>query len=675
MGLAFWFAIGQQIRSHCNVFTVKALSSGTEIFIYGDIGSDWASESVSAKDFVKQLQEIDAAAITVRINSVGGSVPDGLAIYNALKRHPATVTTSIDGMAFSIASMIAMAGDTVQMADNAMFMVHAPWAVVAGNAEGLRESADTLDRWADSMATSYAAKTGKGVDHAKAFLDGEDHFFSAEEALAEGFIDQVSESVAIAAYGRIPQDSLSRFINPGNLSQTQREEFTMPDPVKKPDAAAAAKAEATRCADIQAKFESFMARAGVPSLMSECIDDKSITADAAADKLLAKLGEGAEPAAGHIYGVPDNMKFGPSGSDRFREDATAAILTRAGLADKETRLKAVKTSFQSFSLLDFAKASLQQAGVNPGMMDPMRVVGAAFTQTASDFPVLLENTMHKALLDAYSTAPDTWTHFCLAGSVSDFRAHGRYRTGTIGIYDTVNEAGEYVNKVIPDGEKATIQVDTRGNIINLTRKAIINDDMGSFLGLAADLGRAGKRTIEAAVYSLLAENSNLGPTMLDGDPLFDANHSNLGTGAVLSMASIDADRVVMASQPDVSGNDFLYLRPKVWLGPMASGGTARSVNQSQYDPDAANKLQKPNIVNGLFDEVIDTPRLAGTRYYLFADPMQAPVIEVAFLNGIQEPYIEMQDGFSVDGTRYKARLDFGVAAIDYRGAVTNAGTT
>jgi hypothetical protein len=71
---------------------------------------------------------------------------------------------------------------------------------------------------------------------------------------------------------------------------------------------------------------------------------------------------------------------------------------------------------------------------------------------------------------------------------------------------------------------------------------------------------------------------------------------------------------------------------------------------------------------------VDTPRLAGTRYYMFADPAEAPVIEVAFLDGVQEPAIEMERGFDVDGTRYKVRLDFGVAAIDWRGAVTNAGT-
>ena len=79
------------------------------------------------------------------------------------------------------------------------------------------------------------------------------------------------------------------------------------------------------------------------------------------------------------------------------------------------------------------------------------------------------------------------------------------------------------------------------------------------------------------------------------------------------------------------------------------------------------------MFRGLFRDVVDTPRLTGTRNYLFADPSEAPVIEVAFLDGNQEPYVEQQAGFTVDGTQYKVRLDFGVAAIDYRGAVTNAG--
>jgi hypothetical protein len=129
----------------------------------------------------------------------------------------------------------------------------------------------------------------------------------------------------------------------------------------------------------------------------------------------------------------------------------------------------------------------------------------------------------------------------------------------------------------------------------------------------------------------------------------------------------------MASQTDVSGNDFLDLRPSVWLGPIGSGGNARSINDAQYDPDTANKLQKPNVVRGLFSDIVDTARLSGTRYYTFADPNDVPVIEVAFLNGESEPYIMMEESFNTRGNKYRATLDFGVAAIGYRGAVTNAG--
>ena len=189
------------------------------------------------------------------------------------------------------------------------------------------------------------------------------------------------------------------------------------------------------------------------------------------------------------------------------------------------------------------------------------------------------------------------------------------------------------------------------------------------------LGRSAKRTIEAAVYALLGENSGLGPTMQDGQPLFHARSpgANIGSSSALSVAGLESDRVLMASQTDVSGNDFLDLRPAVLLVTTGLGGTARVINNAEYDPDTANKLQRPNMVRGLFRDIVDTPRLTGNRRYLFADPNEAPVIEVAFLDGIQEPYIEQQTGFTVDGAQYKVRLDFGVAGLDYRGAVTNAG--
>lgn len=425
-------------------------------------------------------------------------------------------------------------------------------------------------------------------------------------------------------------------------------------------------------AQVLAMFQPFADRPGVQALQTEMLADTSLTLEQVSAKLLAKLGEGAEPA--NPAGSAPAVATVHDETDKKREAAVNALLVRAGVqVDPAVRASMGANPFRSHKLLDLARASLDRGGIKTEGKSQMEVVAAAFTQGTSDFPILLENTMHKALQAAYARAALTWNRFCATGSVGDFRAHNRYRTGSFGALDALNELGEFVNKSIPDGEKGTITATTKGNVINLSRQAVINDDLGAFVGLAAMLGHAAARTVEIDVYALLGLNSGLGPTMGDGLTLFHATHGNIGTAAAISMAAIDADRVLMASQFDVSGNDLLDLRPDVLLVPIGLGGTARTINEAQYDPDTANKLQRPNMVNGLFRDIVDTPRLTGTRRYMFADREVAPVLEVAFLDGQQDPYLEVQDGFDVDGARYKVRLDYGVAAVDWRGAVTNAG--
>jgi len=668
-----------------------------EVFIFGDIGESWWDETVTAKQFVKDFAAIDAEAITVRINSYGGSVTDGIAIYNAIKRHPAAVTVSIEAAAYSIASLIATAGDTVEMADNALLMIHAPWGYAVGNSADMRDMADTLDKYAQAMASSYVAKSGMSTDDVLALLtDGQDHWYTAQEALDAGFVDAIAAALPIAASAVIPTAALSRYPSAAGrhpalqtaaaAAHQAHKEPTMPNPAtpqaaapqpaapeaKQPTAAEILAADKARRTGIRAQFITAAKVAGadaaaLAALQQQCEDDADCTPQAAADRILAAMANSVQPVgATHVETVEDEM-------DKQRAGIVASLLSRAGVADAATRSAAQASQYRGAKLIELARASLDRAGIKHGHMDQMQAVAASFTQGTGDFTVLLENAMHKALQMAYATAPDTWSRFCKTGSVSDFRAHGRYRVGSLGNLETVNELGEFRNKTIPDGEKGSVTASTKGNVINLSRQAIINDDLGAFIGLAAALGRAAKRTVEADVYALLALNSGLGPTMGDGLTLFHASHGNLTTSAAITMAAIDLDRVAMASQTDVGGNDFLDLRPAVLVVPLALGGTARTINEAQYDPDTANKLQKPNTVNGLFRDIVDTPRLSGTRRYLFADANEAPVIEVAFLDGNQEPFVEQQEGFTVDGTRYKVRLDYGVAAIDYRGAVTNAG--
>ena len=669
-----------------------------EVYIFGDIGESWWDETVTAKAFVKDFAAIDADAITVRINSYGGSVTDGVAIYNAIKRHPAQITVSIEAAAYSIASLIAMSGDTVEMADNALLMIHAPWGYAVGNSADMRDMADMLDKYAQAMASSYVSKSGKTQDDILALLtDGQDHWYTAQEALDAGFVDAVTNALPIAASAAIPKAALSRYpsaagrhpaLQPAAAAahQARKEQPTMPNQAtppaaapqpanpeaKQPTAAEILAADKARRAAVRAEFQiaskiaGFTAAAMEP-LMRECEDDESCTAELAGKKILAALARDAQPVgATHIETVEDE-------SDKRRDSIVASLLVRAGVADEATRVAARASQYRGAKLLDIAKASLDRGGVKYGHMDQMQIVGAAFTQGTSDFPILLENAMHKTLQQAYAVAPDTWSRFCARGSVTDFRDHPRYRVGSLGNLEALNELGEFRNKTIPDGERAKVRAGTKGNVINLSRQAIINDDLAAFIGLAAAAGRAAKRTVEADVYALLALNSGMGPTMEDGQPLFHATHGNVGAASALGVVGLDADRVLMASQTDVGGNDFLDLRPDVLLVPLALGGTARVVNAAQYDPDAANKLQRPNAVAGLFSDIVDSARLSGTRRYLFANPSEAPVLEVVFLDGNDTPYVESEDGFSVDGTRWKVRLDFGVGAIDYRGAVTNAG--
>lgn len=684
-------------------YDIKALAATAtapktvEIYVYGNIGETWSEDGVVASQLVREIATLEADQIVLRINSYGGSVTDGLAIYNALKRHPAQVNAQIDGVAISCASYLAMAGETITMAKNAQMMIHAPWSYAGGNAVDMRNQADVLDRYAAGMAHAYADKSGLTYDEVLAILsDGRDHWYSAEEAVAAGFCDLVGAEVAVAASLAKTFD-LTRFTSqqaaPQASAAPRSPTPTTPPLVSTPAAAAVNFMEASMPntlapaappatpafartkddnAQVLAMFKPFAATPGVQALQTDVLSDPTLTMDVIQSRLLTQVGKDitpANPAGAHpvVHTVEDSV-------DKQRAAFVQALLVRSGVeTSTEARAAITANPYRGHKLLDMARASLQRANIKVDGMGQMEIVAAAFTQGGSDFPVLLENTMNKALQAAYAKAALTWNRFCNTSSVSDFRANNRYRVGSFGVLDAVNELGEFTNKTIPDGEKASITAATKGNIINLSRQAVINDDLGAFVGLSAMLGRAAARTVEVDVYALLAMNGGMGPTMLDGITLFHASHNNVGTGAAISMASIDADRVIMASQLDVSKNDYLDLRPAVLLVPIGLGGTARSINDAQYDPDTANKLQRPNFVNGLYRDIVDTPRLSGTRRYSFCDAGEAPVLEVAFLDGMQEPYLEVKDGFDVDGARYKVRLDYGVAAVDYRGAVTNAG--
>jgi ATP-dependent Clp endopeptidase proteolytic subunit ClpP len=218
-----------------SIWAYKVNGEGTnslELDIY-DVVGDWYG--ATALDVRRVLKNTSAKEIVCRINSGGGDFFEGTAIYNLLKEHSAHVTVCIDALAGSVASLIAMAGDKRCMASNAYMMIHNPWAVESGDAEGLRKTANLLDMATDQMAQTYAARSGMSVEECKKAMAAET-WYTAEQAKAAGLIDEIMPAKKVAAstakllFGRAPEgirERIAACIDHGPASAAQKEETTM----------------------------------------------------------------------------------------------------------------------------------------------------------------------------------------------------------------------------------------------------------------------------------------------------------------------------------------------------------------------------------------------------------------------------------------------------------------
>jgi ATP-dependent protease ClpP protease subunit len=182
-------------KSWYNMTPAKAEDGAAEILLYDIIGA-WG---ISAKQFAADLKALKGAAITLRINSPGGDVIEGAAICNILKADGRPVTSYIDGMAASMASVIPMVGKVI-MPSNALMMVHNPWTVSMGDADQLRKDAGLLDKIKGQIVGAYEAKVGAKKSRAEivAMMDAET-WMDGSEAVAAGFADECGEAIKVAA--------------------------------------------------------------------------------------------------------------------------------------------------------------------------------------------------------------------------------------------------------------------------------------------------------------------------------------------------------------------------------------------------------------------------------------------------------------------------------------------
>lgn len=171
-----------------------------EIWLYGPVGETMWGDGISARSFSKELAALNGVdQIDLHVNSEGGSVFEGLAIYNLLKNHKARVVVSIDGWAASIASVIALAGDEIRIAANGWMMIHNPSGMAWGDSAEMRKTADLLDQIKGSLVDTYIARTGKSEKDVVAWMD-EETWFDARAAVDNGFAHVITDELQMAAH-------------------------------------------------------------------------------------------------------------------------------------------------------------------------------------------------------------------------------------------------------------------------------------------------------------------------------------------------------------------------------------------------------------------------------------------------------------------------------------------
>jgi ATP-dependent Clp endopeptidase proteolytic subunit ClpP len=657
-------------------YEITALANGaTEIYIYDEIGY-WG---VTAKDFARDLKEIKPnGSIDVHINSPGGSVTDGIAIYNLLKNHSATVNVIVDGLAASMASVIAMAGDTITIPENALMMIHNPRGGASGDANGLRKTAEILDKMKAAMTTAYANKTGKDSLEISALMDDET-WMTGREALAMGFATQTSDEVLLTASFDISKldnfkSKKQSFFKPlagavdDNLKGGIMPNLEKPAPVAvekeavidlvangKSAVAAFKASEVTRKNEIATAFGGFSVDHAV--LLAACSSDDTCTVENARAKLLDAIGQGIKPQSGGF-----SANFAHAGNGKLIEESMAAAVKARGGIKLDDGEMVKDNPFRTMSLVEIARASLTEKGVGVASYgDRMQLVGAAFTHSSSDFGNVLSNVANKAMLMGYEEAEETFQIWTRAGTLSDFKTSSRVGINDIPSLREVRPGAEF--KYVTTGDRGeNIALATYGELLSLNRQTIINDDIGAFIRLARFMGDAAIRTVGDLVYAILTSN----PTMSDTTALFHATHGNLkaGAGGALSVNSLDLARTAMRKQKLAKGK-ALNIRPEYLLVPAALETTASKLMADTVLPGGSNGESNP--IAGMA-QVVTEARLDDTsaaEWYLAAGS-RYDTIEVAYLDGNSAPFLDQMEGWSVDGTSWKVRIDAGVAPLDHR---------
>jgi hypothetical protein len=400
------------------------------------------------------------------------------------------------------------------------------------------------------------------------------------------------------------------------------------------------------------------------------------TPEAVSRKVLETI-RAERPAASAAISV----KSRPEGGE-MRKTIEAAMCLRVGVSpeqlEKSYGAQAVEAGMAEMDmpLRQLMVECMKLDGIPYGRGFDNDTIRAAFSSVS--LPGILSNVANKKLLQSYEAQPVIATKLCSTGDLNDFKENDRFRLTDVGDLLPVAPDGE-----IKDGglveESAKNQLETYGKKFCLTRKMIINDDLGAFMKVPAAMGNRAARLIDQLFFSRLLRN----PAQNDGKALFHASHRNLLTGATSTLSADSLKKAVQLylDQVDADGQP-ISVEPRFLLVPTALKHLAVELTQGAtlIMAGGADNVVRPSL-NVLADEhlqVVSSPYLANSAYdgasqsgwYLFGDPRSVDTFELGFLKGRRTPTIERgETDFNTLGMWFRVYFDLGVREQDFRGMV------
>ena len=334
-----------------------------------------------------------------------------------------------------------------------------------------------------------------------------------------------------------------------------------------------------------------------------------------------------------------------------------AMAVRMGGGDVAPELR----QFMDQSMIDMARRSLELAGTSTRGLSVDDVLTRAMT--TSDFPIAVGNAMGKVAADAYQAAESPLKSLFRQRTLPNFKPSQSIRLGGMGRFEELTESGEIRHTSRAENGE-TMKLGTYAQGISVSRRLLIDDDLGLLGDMTAALGTAAAQTENDLIVATVTGN----PKLSDNKAVFHATRGNIGTAGAPSLTTLDEARKAMRGRTDLDGKTLINVQPKYLVVGPELETEAEQLLAAIYASNTADV----NPFSGKLQLLVE-PRITDASWYVFGDPARTPALQFAYLSSAPGVQIQRTEAWDVLGSKWRAWLDFGCGWLDWRGAQFNAG--